>query len=57
MHPVLGDGVYGSPARDRQVLGITVSRQMLHAWRLQLIHPITGIKLSLEAPLPDDMMA
>jgi 23S rRNA pseudouridine1911/1915/1917 synthase len=56
-HPVLGDGVYGSPARDRQVLGITVSRQMLHAWRLQLIHPITGKKLSLEAPLPDDMLA
>ena len=56
-HPVLGDGVYGSPARDRQALDTIVCRQMLHAWRLQLIHPITGINLALEAPLPDDMLA
>ena len=56
-HPVLGDVVYGSPSRDRQVLDTIVRRQMLHAWRLQLIHPTTGIKLALEAPLPDDMLA
>jgi 23S rRNA pseudouridine1911/1915/1917 synthase len=30
-------------------------RQALHAWRLSLIHPLTRTRLSLEAPVPDDL--
>jgi 23S rRNA pseudouridine1911/1915/1917 synthase len=45
--PVLGDSVYGTP-----VDGL---RQMLHAYRLTLIHPITNEPLTLSAPIPDDM--
>ena len=26
---------------------------MLHAWKLEFIHPITGEKINLEAPVPD----
>jgi 23S rRNA pseudouridine1911/1915/1917 synthase len=27
--------------------------QLLHAWRLSLIHPTTGKEMTFEAPLPD----
>jgi 23S rRNA pseudouridine955/2504/2580 synthase len=27
----------------------------LHAWRLTLPHPITGEKMELEAPVPDEL--
>lgn len=30
-------------------------RQALHSWRLSMAHPITGGRLSIEAPLPADM--
>lgn len=49
-HPVVGDRTYGP---RRRLPG--ASRQMLHAWRLRLTHPVTGEALLGEAPLPDDM--
>ena len=49
-HPVVGDGVYG---RRRQRL--PVPRQFLHARRLGFKHPLTGERLSLEAPLPEEL--
>ena len=52
--PVIGDAVYGKRALDRQ-LDPVPSRQMLHAWRLSLWHPVLNRKLDLEAPIPDDM--
>ncbi len=51
-HPVAGDPVYGRRADD---LGIR--RQALHAWRLELRHPVTGSPLALEAPPPADFLA
>ena len=30
-------------------------RQMLHAWRLKLWHPVKSVQMSFEAPIPDDM--
>ena len=30
-------------------------RQMLHAWRIKLIHPVTKKIMEFEAPVPDDM--
>jgi len=49
--PVLGDKVYGGSRAA--VAG--ASRQMLHAWRITLPHPVTGEKQTFEAPLPEDM--
>lgn len=47
---VLGDRRYGAEA------GALCPRLALHAWRLTLDHPIQrGVRLSLEAPLPDDL--
>jgi 23S rRNA pseudouridine1911/1915/1917 synthase len=53
-HPVLGDRVYGGPKAAK--LGDSViSRQMLHAETLALLHPDTGNPLSFTAPPPADM--
>jgi 23S rRNA pseudouridine1911/1915/1917 synthase len=30
---------------------------MLHALRLGIDHPVTGARLALEAPVPDDFVA
>jgi 23S rRNA pseudouridine1911/1915/1917 synthase len=49
--PVLGDPVYGSLSANKKYGAV---RQLLHAHRLEFIHPITGIGLKFVAPLPDD---
>lgn len=52
--PILGDVLYGRPQVNQKFLA---SRQMLHARRLQLEHPITGKLMVLEAPIPGDFAA
>ena len=51
--PVVGDAVYGRSRLDRQ-LDPPPTRQLLHAWRLALKHPVTRAPMVFEAPLPDD---
>ncbi len=46
--PIVGDALYG---------GASAPRLMLHAWRLELRHPVTGAPLSLTAPAPEDWAA
>ena len=52
--PILGDFLYGNP-RINQSHG--VERPLLHAYRLNLVHPITGTTLKLSAPLPPDFQS
>lgn len=55
-HPILGDSTYGRKLYlEIGKKKIPVGRQMLHAHKLELSHPITGKELSIEAPLPSDM--
>ena len=49
--PVVGDRVYGRPARA----GVDPGRVWLHAHRLGLIHPVTRQDLDVEVPLPSDL--
>lgn len=51
-HPILGDDLYGERFRCRYI----PARCLLHAAEIQLKHPVTGAILSLQAPLPDDMV-
>lgn len=51
-HPLLGDPVYGTVQYNER-LGI--SRQMLHAYSLSFIHPITKQPLCIKAPLAHDI--
>jgi len=55
-HPVLGDNVYGRGKAERR-LGLDVPRQMLHAYRLGFVHPVTARRLDFTAPLPADFEA
>ena len=48
-HPILGDGVYGSPSP-------LAPRQMLHAFRLSFKHPRSKKPLSFFAPPPPDFV-
>ena len=66
-YPILGDAVYGGGRRlylsrikrdyrfredrDERPLTPTVA---LHAWRLSLVHPATGVPVDIEAPWPRD---
>lgn len=55
-HPVLGDQIYGKKTYLELKKGkIRIPRQMLHAYRVEFTHPIKGEKVSVEAPLPEDM--
>jgi 23S rRNA pseudouridine1911/1915/1917 synthase len=51
--PIAGDAVYGRPGWDKR-LSPRPMRQLLHARRLSLAHPVTRQPLVLEAPLPAD---
>ena len=59
--PIVGDPVYGEP-RWGAVADPTVSaalagfpRQALHASRVAFQHPVTGERIDVESPPPDDM--
>ena len=50
-HPVVGDHLYGGSDVRK------IERQALHAALLEFDHPVTGKRLTIEAPLPSDMEA
>lgn len=51
-HPVVGDRDYdgGRP-------GLDPGRPFLHAGALRFVHPVTGDRVAIESPLPDDLVA
>jgi len=49
--PVLGDMLYGG---GRECPPFSARRQMLHAWKLALPHPVTGEMMTFTAPMPED---
>jgi 23S rRNA pseudouridine1911/1915/1917 synthase len=52
--PIVGDTTYAT-ARANGKPGWTFPRQALHAWRVAFTHPVTGERVTLEAPVPLDM--
>ena len=58
-HPLAGDPVYGGrPLNLPPLLSDAVKnlgRQALHAERLGLIHPVSGVAMEWQAELPEDM--
>ena len=51
-HPIVGDALYGGAERHRWI-----TRQALHASRVELRHPSTGETLALDCALPADFEA
>lgn len=62
-HPLLGDPVYhratqrGQRPAIKAPLPVPFERQALHAYRLGLVHPVSGKAMSWRAPAPDDLQA
>jgi 23S rRNA pseudouridine1911/1915/1917 synthase len=60
-HPVAGDAAYGgtrAPSARRteaKAALLDLSRPALHAARLSFTHPETGLRLTFESALPEDM--
>ena len=48
-HPLLGDTLYNADGLPG------MSRQALHSWKLDFVHPISGRQMHFEAPVPKDM--
>ncbi len=51
-HPILGDPIYGGQKPDVP----KAPRLMLHAFKLELLHPITGKPLNFEVPMPPEFI-
>ena len=67
-HPILGDRLYTGDGAlylksvehtitEEDILSLGAARQLLHAERLTLRHPVTGKALDLRAPIPGDLQA
>lgn len=54
-HPIIGDTTYRAPGDLSRALG--ADRPVLHAAALALDHPITGERIELFEPLPEDLVA
>jgi RluA family pseudouridine synthase len=52
--PVAGDPLYGPTPQCGQAL---IKRTALHAWQLQISHPVTEAPLTWQAPYPDDFQS
>jgi 23S rRNA pseudouridine1911/1915/1917 synthase len=65
-HPVVGDTLYGAPAKipaiaprkkgDPEPEILTLKRNFLHAAELEFTHPVAGKLLSLQSPLPEELI-
>ena len=54
-HPIICDGIYGNRHSAKLAKKIGLTRQFLHAWKLEFVHPITKKKMEFEDPLPEDL--
>jgi 23S rRNA pseudouridine955/2504/2580 synthase len=54
-HPICGDDKYAPDVANQAVIKQGLKRMFLHAWRLQLAHPITGQDMQLQTELPKEL--
>lgn len=52
-HPIVGDGAYGGGGDLAKSLGL--DRPFLHAWKLSFEHPLSGERIDVEDPIPEDL--
>jgi len=53
-HPIVGDDKYGHDDTRAYFASLGLKRMFLHAWRLDIPHPLTGNTLELRADLPQE---
>jgi 23S rRNA pseudouridine1911/1915/1917 synthase len=57
--PLMGDPLYGGPGKWKDVDGqpLLLPHPVLHAWKLSVDHPVTGLRIQAEAPIPEAFRA
>jgi 23S rRNA pseudouridine955/2504/2580 synthase len=56
--PIIGDDKYGDFALNKHVAAVKnggLKRMFLHAYSMTFTHPLTGVKMVIEAPLSKDL--
>jgi 23S rRNA pseudouridine955/2504/2580 synthase len=53
--PIAGDDKYGDFELNRRLMKLGLKRMFLHAAKLVFDHPISGERMTVEAPLPADL--
>ena len=56
-HPLVGDPVYRAGRGSGPGPLASFKRQALHAYRLGLLHPVSGAAMQWDAPVPGDLRA
>ncbi len=55
--PILGDDKYGDFSLNKALAKRGLKRMFLHAARVSFAHPATGVRLDLQAALPEELQA
>lgn len=56
-HPIVGDERYGSAEINQEFKFRGLRRLFLHAEKLRFVHPVSGLLVSVAAPLPEHLAA
>ena len=56
-YPIGGDAKYGNQKFNAELAAIGLNRLFLHAASLSFEHPTSGVRLTVESPLPDTLLA
>jgi 23S rRNA pseudouridine955/2504/2580 synthase len=54
-HPIEGDDKYGDFEANKRLQKSGLKRMFLHAWKLQVMHPLLATPLALQADLPAEL--
>lgn len=55
--PIAGDDKYGDFELNKRLMKQGLKRMFLHAEKLVFDHPVSGERMTVEAPLPDDLQS
>ena len=55
-YPIAGDDKYGDFARNKELLHSGLKRMFLHASSVSFLHPLEGLTVKIEAPLPQELV-
>ena len=53
--PILGDDKYGDFALNKKLQKLGLKRMFLHSYETNILHPVSGEKLKLIAPIPQEL--
>ena len=54
-YPIAGDDKYGDFPLNKKIAKLGLKRMFLHAYSVIFLHPLTGEKLQVQAPLPQEL--